>query len=217
MGKLIPIILAVIGLGGGVGAGLFLRPAAEMGGEEHAMMECVSEDTDGHGEPAAGGHGEPASDGHGAPATDGHGAPVADHGDEADCEPAMETAHEPVAASGGGGHGDAPTGLTYVKLSKQFVVPVVDDGKVAALVVMSLSLEIDASLAETVFIVEPKLRDALLRVMFTHANSGGFDGQFTGGQPMSDLRGSLTEAAQDVLGRSNVSSVLVTDILRQDV
>lgn len=209
MGKILPIILVVIGLGGGVGAGLFLRPAADMKTEDHAMMDCSAED--------AGGHGVPADDGHGAPASDGHGAAADEHNEESDCEPAEEMAHEPAAASGGGGHGDEPTGLTYVKLSRQFVVPVVDDGKVAALVVMSLSLEVDAGLTETVFIVEPKLRDALLRVMFTHANSGGFDGQFTGGEPMRDLRGSLTEAAQDVLGHANVSSVLVTDILRQDV
>jgi len=58
-------------------------------------------------------------------------------------------------------------------------------------------------------------RDALLAVMFLHANSGGFDGQFTSSEAMNDLRGSLLEATRDVIG-DDVYSVLVTDILRQD-
>lgn len=216
MGKILPIILVVIGLGGGVGAGLFLRPAPEIAEmEEHAAVdECMMDES-------SDSHGEPADDGHGATADDGHGAPVDDHADGPECDEHAEeeTAHAPAAPAGDdGGHGGAAevSGVQYVKLSKQFVVPVVADEKVAALVVMSLSIEIDASMMETVFLVEPKLRDALLRVMFLHANSGGFDGQFTGGEPMRDLRGSLREAARRVLGDS-VSAVLVTDILRQDV
>ncbi|MEO1919347.1 MAG: hypothetical protein ABGW81_06545 [Paracoccaceae bacterium] len=50
----------------------------------------------------------------------------------------------------------------------------------------------------------------------THANSGGFEGQFTGGVAMQDLRGSLTEKAREVIGQG-VYGVLVTDILRQDI
>jgi len=52
--------------------------------------------------------------------------------------------------------------------------------------------------------------------MFLHANSGGFDGQFTSSEAMKDLRGSLLEAARKVIG-DDIYSVLVTDILRQDI
>ncbi len=175
MAKILPILLIVIGLAGGIGAGLFLRPASES-----AMEDTACEDA---------------------------------HG----CEPAADDHAEP-APSGGGGHGAAEESddASYIKLSKQFVVPVLKAGKVSALIVMSLSLEIEPSLRDTVFSKEPKLRDALLQVMFLHANSGGFEGQFTGGEKMSDLRGSLKEAARKILGNS-VFDVLVTDILRQDV
>lgn len=108
------------------------------------------------------------------------------------------------------------TAVQYVKLDKQFVIPVVHEGRVAALVVMTLSIEITPSAAQTVYEKEPKLRDSLLRVMFLHANSGGFEGQFTSSEAMKDLRGSLREAARGVLGR-DASDVLVTDILRQDI
>lgn len=104
----------------------------------------------------------------------------------------------------------------YVKLSKQFVVPVVTDGKLSAMVVMSLSVETTPAVGDIVFAREPKLRDAMLSVMFLHANSGGFDGQFTGGEAMNDLLGSLLEATRGVIG-DDVYSVLITDILRQDV
>jgi len=118
------------------------------------------------------------------------------------------------------GHGAAiapdPNNVYYVKLSKQFVVPVVADRKVTSMVVMSLSVETTPAVGDIVFAREPKLRDALLAVMFLHANSGGFDGQFTSGEAMSDLKGSLLEAARDVIG-DDVYSVLITDILRQDV
>lgn len=109
-----------------------------------------------------------------------------------------------------------PAAVQYVKLNNQFVVPVVKDGSVTSLVVMSLSIETIPSMTDTVFKLEPKLRDAFLQVMFLHANSGGFEGQFTSGETMKDLKGSLFEAAREILGDA-ITNVLITDILRQDV
>ena len=126
-----------------------------------------------------------------------------------------ETATEPVRRSDR--EHAAPEGIfEYVKLNNQFVVPVVSGAKVSALVVLSLSIEVSAGQKEIVFEVEPKLRDSFLQVLFNHANSGGFDGAFTAGEKMSDLRGALFEAAFKVLGPI-VSDVLVIDIVRQDV
>ncbi len=169
MGKILPILIVLIGLVAGAGAGIFLRPAAMMQAEE-----CRD---------------------------DGHGS--------CDAEIAADT-----------GRGEEiepdPNNVYYVKLSKQFVVPVVKDSRVSSMVVMSLSIETTPTVGDIVFAREPKLRDALLAVMFLHANSGGFDGQFTSSEAMNDLRGSLLEATRDVIG-DDIYSVLVTDILRQDV
>jgi len=104
----------------------------------------------------------------------------------------------------------------YVKLNNQFIVPVVNGEKISALVVMSLSIEVVVGKKEAVFVREPKLRDAFLQVLFAHANSGGFDGVFTTGEKMNDLRGSLYEVAVEILGPT-ASDVLVIDIVRQDV
>lgn len=174
MGKLLPVLIAVVGLVIGVGAGIVLKPdpPAESATEEGA---ADAHDT-GHAE-KAGGHGDAVKD-------DGHGE------------------------AGG-------EGADFVKLNNQFVIPVVRGGRVSALVVMSLSLEVGTGGNEYVYKREPKLRDSLLQVMFDHANSGGFDGNFTESGNMTLLRRALLEAAQQVLGPT-VSDVLIIDIVRQD-
>jgi hypothetical protein len=162
MRKLFPVILALFGLAGGAGAGLFLRPAPVDAPEGEAAPE----------------QGE-------VHAADG------DH-DEADTA-------EPE----------------FVRLSNQFVVPVVAEGRVSAMVVLSLSLEVETGTTDAVFQREPKLRDAFLQVLFDHANLGGFSGSFTDGSNLVLLRTALKETAVQVLGPV-VKDVLITDIARQD-
>ncbi|MBM7066212.1 flagellar basal body-associated FliL family protein [Actibacterium sp. 188UL27-1] len=103
----------------------------------------------------------------------------------------------------------------YIKLNNQFIVPIVSEARVNALVVMSISIEVLPEERDTVYQREPKLRDSFLQVLFDHANAGGFDGNFTVGTKMSSLRRALLETAQATLG-DRVTGVLVTDIARQD-
>ena len=123
-----------------------------------------------------------------------------------------KTEHTAEPQGGIGSNEDAE----YVKLNNQFVVPVVNDDRVDALVVMSLSLELEPGQRETVYAREPKLRDVFLQVLFDHANMGGFQGNFTSGSNLEILRKSLTEAAQNILGPI-VKGVLIFDLARQDV
>ncbi|MEL7464238.1 MAG: flagellar basal body-associated FliL family protein [Pseudomonadota bacterium] len=104
----------------------------------------------------------------------------------------------------------------FVRLEKQFVVPVLGEERVASLVVLSIALEVEHGGADFVFAAEPKLRDRFLGVLFTHAQSQGFDGGFTRKDRLSDLRRALTLAAQDVLGEL-AYGVLLTNVLRQDI
>ncbi|TMM53026.1 flagellar basal body-associated FliL family protein [Sulfitobacter sabulilitoris] len=109
-----------------------------------------------------------------------------------------------------------PEGYEYVKMNNQFVVPVVQDEKVAALVVMSLSIEAQAGQSDAIYLREPKLRDVFLQVLFDHANIGGFEGAFTNAGTLDILRGALREAAQKTMGQGLVNDVLITEIARQD-
>lgn len=104
----------------------------------------------------------------------------------------------------------------FIKLDRQFVVPVLEGDRVASLVVLSIAIEVDEGSGDVVFAQEPKIRDAFLRVLFTHAQSRGFDGEFTRENRLADLRGSLQEAASDILGKIS-HGVLLTNIVRQDV
>lgn len=151
MRKLFPLLIAIVGLAAGAGAGLMLR------------------------KPAA--------------------------------EPAPVTEAAPAAPD--------PALVEYVKLNNQFIVPVLEGGRVASLVAMSLSLEIATGNSEQVFAREPKLRDAFLQVLFDHANTGGFRGSFTDAANLVVLRRALMEQARLILGEM-VSDVLITEIARQD-
>lgn len=165
MKKLLPIVLALGGIGAGAGAGYFVKPDDTHDAE--AIAPC---------------------------------GPTQDHAETA------ETPPEP----------EMPSDVEYVKLNNQFVVPVVQTGKVSALVVMSLSIETTQGLAEEVYIREPKLRDAFLQVMFDHANVGGFEGAFTNSSRLDGLRQSLRLAGRKIMG-DPVKDVLIVEIARQDV
>jgi len=107
----------------------------------------------------------------------------------------------------------APT--EFVDLDRQFVVPIMKGEEMRGLVVASLAIEVLEGQSDTVTGREPKLRDAFLQVMFVHAHSGGFDGEFTKREAMDDLRGRLREVAEPIVGDS-FREVLLTDIVRQD-
>jgi hypothetical protein len=165
MGKILPILLIIIGIGAGIGAGIALRPDPK---EVVALNPC----------------GEDGS-----------------HAAEAEAP---------------GGEEDAEEENEFVKLNNQFVVPVVTKDLVDSLVVMSLSVEVVQGQSETVYALEPKLRDAFLQVLFDHANIGGFNGEFTNANNMDILRTGLRETAQGIIG-DVVRNVLITDIARQDI
>ena len=104
----------------------------------------------------------------------------------------------------------------FVKLPNQFVVPVVKSGKVSALVVLSLTVEVSAGSRDAVFSREPRLRDGFLKVLLDYANIGGFSGNFTDLDRLEDLRSSLTKVAIQ-LSTPDVTDVLILEIAKQDM
>lgn len=162
MGKLLPIILFLIGTGAGVGAGVFLRPEPEPV-VEAALPEETTETEEKN----------------------------ADDGLPAD-------------------------GKEYIKLSNQFVVPLVERDRIASMVVMTLSVEVPVGRGEEVFDFEPKIRDAFLRVLFDHAAIGGFEGAFLNNENLDTVRTSLTNSARMNFGEDFISDVLIFEIARQD-
>lgn len=121
------------------------------------------------------------------------------HGAEAAKDP-----HDKADASG------------FAALNRQFVVPILREGRVASLIVCSLAIEVPEAATQAVFAAEPKLRDAFLEVLFVHASTGGFDGDFTARQSMADLKDLLKQAAAPIVG-PDLRDVLITEIVRQDL
>jgi hypothetical protein len=174
MKRLMPLLIALLGLGAGVAAGLVLKPVPEepdsAAGEpcpEHSEIPCTAQETD----------------------------------------PLKPSAHAGVEL-----HGEP----AYVPMEKPFVVPVFEGQKVVAMVVVSLSVATDEEGAHAVEAVQPRLRDGFLKAMFRHANSGGFDGLFTTGQKMEDLKSALLASAREAMPGAPVTEVLITEIARQD-
>lgn len=124
-------------------------------------------------------------------------------------------AEQPAATVPHGPENPAPE-MDYVKLNNQFVVPIVKDRVVVALIVLALSLEVPLGSKEAVFRREPKLRDSFLQVLFDHANIGGFDGAFTEANNLDVLRGALREVGQKEMGVEIIKDVLILEIARQD-
>ncbi len=109
----------------------------------------------------------------------------------------------------------SPSDFEYLKLSRPFVVPVVESERIAAMVMMSLSLEVVPGISDSFYSIEPKLRDRFLQVLFDHANTGGFDGNFTNSDNLAVLRKSLLNVARKEMG-DDVTKVLITSVNRQD-
>lgn len=126
-------------------------------------------------------------------------------------------ASDPFAAEVEAAPGEAKAELAYVPIEKPFVVPVFAGDKTVAMVVLSLSIATEGeTAAHVVEAMQPRLRDSFLKVMFRHANSGGFDGSYTTGRKIEDLKSALLGAAREVMHDAPVDEVLITEIARQD-
>ena len=175
---MLPLVFLLVGTGGGIGAGLALKPAEDpdTADDDNAVPEAGADLA------AAARCGEVDH-----VAADDHAAPITT---EAETQ--------------------------YVEFSQQFVVPVVENDRIAAMMVLTLGVEVPAGTADGVYAAEPRLRDSMLQNMFTHANIGGFSGNFTDAGKMRILRQDLLKSARAVLGDTALD-VLVLDLVRQDV
>lgn len=174
MKKLLPVLFLIVGLGAGVGAGVFLGPSDKEGAEDQVAASAPEKAEDGE--------------------------------DKKETKAKSDKSKD---------KDETPSGSEYVKLAKQFVIPIVTKDHISALATVSLSLETVEGSTETVYSKEPKLRDVFLQVLFDHANMGGFDGAFTRPDNLAPLRKALNDVARRELG-DVVKDVLIVDIARQD-
>lgn len=132
---------------------------------------------------------------------------------------------DPVPAEAAEGHDEAaavsdpdaaatPLNPAWMGFANQFFVPVMRDGDMKSLMILTLTLETSEEALESLRKREHRLRDALLRQLLIQANTGAFDGNFTSEPYLRGLREALLEAAR-AAGGEDITAVLIEDIARQ--
>lgn len=204
MKKILMILIVLAGIGGGAFAGLMLKPAPGGGEDAGAAAEggAAGEGGDGH----AGGEGEAGGDA-GAGGGDAHGD--AGSGD-------AEGHGEAGGHAEGEGGADGDGARDYVEIGKQMIIPVVSGEETQALMMFELALDVPVTMRDTVFMHEPRIRDAFLRVLFAMSHTGAFLDTFTDDLIVEELRQKLLAAARSELG-PDVGDVLILDIMRQEM
>jgi len=183
---LFPVILAVFAAGGVLAA----DKVRGDGSPAAAKADGHGADDDGHGKKDEGGdsHGKKKSGGHGEESSGGHG-------DE-------------------GGYGNSGE-TDFIKFKRQFVVPVLKDDAVEALILINLGLEVPANERDNMFRLEPRFRDAFIRELLQLSDDGYFDQELTSPDTYEVLRETLARAAGDI-SEGGVKDILILDLSRQD-
>lgn len=104
---------------------------------------------------------------------------------------------------------------SYLKFNRQFVVPVMEEGHIASLVIANLVIEFDENAPSNAYNLEPKFRDALTREFLRMSNKGLFGDEFTSAESYEQVRDTLYEAAVVVMPEG-IRNVLILDIAKQD-
>ncbi|MGJ8560755.1 MAG: hypothetical protein ACSHX3_11005 [Litorimonas sp.] len=155
----------------------------------------------------------------------GDGAPASvsekDHDTKADSHGKPEKADSHGKSdkkTSGHGHkgGDTYGGETdFIKFNRQFVVPVLKDNAVDALVLINLALEVPANKRDEMFRLEPRFRDGFIRELLQLSDDGYFDQELTSSDTYEILRETLSRAANDI-SDGGVNKILILDLSRQD-
>jgi len=117
-----------------------------------------------------------------------------------------------------GGKGDSAVGsgqASYIKFKRQFVVPVMTRGKIEALVIMNLNLELNSDAPSNAYSLEPKLRDAITRELLALSNQGIFGDNLTSAESYENIRKTLLSACEQILPEG-IQDILILDIARQE-
>ncbi|MEZ5892647.1 MAG: flagellar basal body-associated FliL family protein [Parvularculaceae bacterium] len=116
---------------------------------------------------------------------------------------------------GHGGEAEDVGSTTYMKFSRQFVVPVIEKGRPKAMVILDLNIEVDNSLNESAYSLEPRLRDALLSRLIALAGEGMLPQMLEDAEKMDAMKAALLETSRSVMGDA-AKNVLVLDLGMQN-
>jgi len=142
-----------------------------------------------------------------------------DHGSDKDAKgkkPKERKSKAHAKEKGGHGKDTADSGdVEYLSFKRQFVVPVMTHGKIEALVIMNLSLELKPGERDNAYNLEPRFRDAITRELLDMSNTGVFGANLTSAENYETLRSTLLTATKVILP-DGIQDILILDIARQE-
>ncbi len=139
-----------------------------------------------------------------ASAEDGHGS---DHS----AKPKKGDSHstdKKASPDGAGGY--------YFKFTREFIVPIMEGDRVKSLVILNINLETDPSKAQTLFSMEPKLRDNIMTTLIGLSNDGVTFESLTNVESYETIRSTILMNLKSVVA-TGIENVLILDMARQDL
>jgi flagellar protein FliL len=149
----------------------------------------------------------------------GHGEKKDDHAKpekKADKKDAKADSHGKSGGDGHGKEGGASGGVIYFKFTREFVVPVVSQGRVTSLVILNLNLEADENMSQKLFEMEPKLRDNIMTTLITISNDGKTFESMTDVENYESIRSMVMMNLKSVMA-TGIHNVLIVDLAKQDL
>lgn len=148
-----------------------------------------------------------------AKADDGKGE---DGHEKAPAEKETAKAKDDKHAKSGGKGSSASGGVAYYKFSREFVVPLLENGRVSSLVILNINLEIDESVSAKMFSMEPAVRDNIMTTLVSLANDGKTFQTLSDIESYESMRALVLMNLKKVVP-SGVRNVLILDMARQDI
>lgn len=146
---------------------------------------------------------------------DGHGAKD-DHGKKAEKEKEKPKDDKHAKSGGQGKDGGASGSIAYYKFSREFVVPLIENGRVSSLIILNINLEIDASASGQLFSMEPALRDNIMTTLISLANDGRTFQTLSNIESYESMRALVLMNLRKSVP-SGIRNVLILDMARQDI
>lgn len=103
---------------------------------------------------------------------------------------------------------------SYFKFSRQFVAPIVRDGRPEAMMVLDVVLELSPTAGEELFSNEPLLRDAVLRALLAQSGRGDLRRMLEDQSLLEATRAAILQSVKEVAGEE-VRAVLLMDLAYQ--
>ncbi|MEM9015107.1 MAG: hypothetical protein AAGB02_08360 [Pseudomonadota bacterium] len=101
--------------------------------------------------------------------------------------------------------------VVYMKFSRQFVVPIIKNGRPAMMMIFDINIVLDDATAEGAYGYEPLLRDAMLADLLRMASEGILTKSTEDQSAMKIVKERLLTIAQEKLGEG-ASDILLLDV-----